>query len=183
MKIHLLIIETNDQVRQNLVQRLSIDQYSIFTVDHPDKVKEIIKKKKVDVVLLGLVGLGEKGLSVLTTIKRIRPLTEIIIINDSAKISLSMQGMKLGAFEDFYMPFEINTLIQTIQAAYFQKAEYEREKKSPFRKYQGNMSAVASQKMGEENTAMNFFKKVDQSSSSQQRPRKIIGKEKQNGAD
>ena len=129
MKIHLLIIETNDNVRQNLLQRLSLDQYSVFGVDHPQKVEEIIKKKKIDVVLLGLVGLREEGLSVLRTIKRIRPLTEIIMINDSAKISLSMQGMKLGAFEDFYMPFELNTLIKTIQAAYLRKTENEKEQK------------------------------------------------------
>ena len=126
MKIHLLIIETDDEIRQNLVQRLSLDQYLLFGVDHPKKVDEIIKKNKIDVVLLGLVGLREEGLSVLKSIKRVRPLTEIIMINDSAKIPLSMQGMKLGAFEDFYMPFELNALIQTIQAAYLKKTENER---------------------------------------------------------
>ena len=126
MKIHLLIIETDDEIRQNLVQRLSLDQYLLFGVDHPKKVDEIIKKNKIDVVLLGLVGLREEGLSVLKSIKRVRPLTETIMINDSAKIPLSMQGMKLGAFEDFYMPFELNALIQTIQAAYLKKTENER---------------------------------------------------------
>jgi DNA-binding NtrC family response regulator len=126
MKIHLLIIETDDEIRENLVQRLSLDQYLVLGVDHPKKVDEIIKKKKIDVVLLGLVGLREEGLSVLKLIKRVRPLTEIIMISDSAKIPLSMQGMKLGAFEDFYMPFELSALIQTIQAAYLKKAENER---------------------------------------------------------
>ncbi len=178
-----MIIETNDPVRKNLVQRLSLDQYTVFEADHPKKAKQIIKKNKIDVILLGLVGLKAEGLSVLKIIKRVRPLTEVIMINDSAKIALSIQGMKLGAFEDFYMPFDINMLIQSIQEAHLRKTANERDKKSWFQKYQDHMSAVTFAEMGETDTALDFIKGKDHSSSSPKRSRKTITREKQNGTD
>jgi len=187
MNIRLLIVETNDPVRRNLVQRLSLDQYSVFETDQPKKVKEIVKKQKIDVVLLGLIGLGHDGLSVLKTIKRVRPLTEVIMVNDSAKISLSIKGMKLGAFEDFYMPFEINTLIQAIQEAFQLKTENEKAKKTLSQRYQDFMSAVTFAEMGETDTALSFLQNKGQSPLGQKRPRNKPRntplKEKQNGTD
>ena len=181
MKIQLMIIETNDSVRQNLVQRLSLNHCAIFETDQTKKIKEIIKKQEIDVVLLGLVGLKEQGLPVLKTIKRTRPLTEVIMINDSADVSLSIKAMKLGAFEDFYMPFEINTLMESIEKAYHQKIENVRNKKTFFQKYQDFMSAVAFAEMGEADTAISFLENVKKSSSNKTKPDQSVRKEKQNG--
>ena len=183
MNIRLLIMETNDPVRQNLVQRLSLDPYSVFEADQPKKVKEIIKKQKIDVVVLGLIGLKEQGLSVLKTIKRTRPLTEVIMINDSANISLSIKGMKLGAFEDFYMPFELNTLIQAIEQAFLQKAENEREKKTLFQKYQDFMSAVTFAEMGEIDTDRQFLESKSPTGVGRKKPRNTNHTESQNETD
>jgi DNA-binding NtrC family response regulator len=180
MKIQLLIIETNDLVRQNLVQRLSRDQYLIKVIDHPEKLKGALKQEAIDVVVLGFVGLGKEGLSVLKAIKRARPFVEVIMLNDTANITLSMEGMKLGAFEDFYMPIEIDTLIQSIQAAYLQKVESEKKKKNLFQKYQDIMSAVTFAEMGEAETAVRFLTGDDRVSSSRINRRK---QEKNDGSD
>ena len=183
MKIELLIIETNLAVRQNLVQRLSLDQYTVIDVDHPRKVKGFLKKNDIDVVLLGFSGLGVEGLSVLKTIKRTRPLIEVIMLNNSANISLSMKGMKLGAFEDFYMPLEIDTLVQSIEAAYLQKKENEKHKKTIFQKYQDLMSAVTFAEMGEADTALSFLSSNDQPSSGKKKNGNPEKPEEQNGTD
>ena len=74
-------------------------------------------REDIDVVLLGVDGLGRQGLSVIQPIKSARPQVEIIIINDSGQIDLSIEGMKLGAFDDFLIPVDIVSLVTRIKEA------------------------------------------------------------------
>jgi DNA-binding NtrC family response regulator len=97
----------------------------LFAEDQIEAIK-IVKRKNVDVVLLGLKGLKKEGLMLLQEIKKIRPLTEVITLCNPDQMILSIEGMKLGAFDDFIVPFDLESLIRRIREAHQQKKEKEK---------------------------------------------------------
>jgi DNA-binding response OmpR family regulator len=90
-----------------------------------DDVTTIVTKEKIDVVLLGVDGLGMEGLALIRPLKTISPETEIIILNDSHHMDLSIEGMDLGAFDDFLVPLDIDSLASRIREAASRKDQPE----------------------------------------------------------
>ncbi|MCP4753835.1 MAG: hypothetical protein GY866_23370, partial [Proteobacteria bacterium] len=77
----------------------------------------IVVKEHIDVVLLGVDGLGENGLALIPPIKASSPSTEVIIINDANHMNLSIAGMELGAFDDFMIPLNLDSLTKRLREA------------------------------------------------------------------
>src|SRR6056297_4365221 len=133
MRINLLLIETDYLYRINLSNRLAQGDFRIFSANQPKEIKRLIKKKKIDVALLDLSGLKLEGLKILSLIKKLNPFTEVITLNGSGNMALSIDGMKRGAFDDLLIPVDINTLIERIKTAYAKKRE--NEKQAPLKGY------------------------------------------------
>jgi len=146
-----LLIETDYLYRINLSNRLAQGNFRIFSANQPKEIKHLIKKKKIDVALLDLSGLKSEGLKILSLIKKLNPLTEVITLNGSGDMGLSIDGMKLGAFDDLLIPFDINTLMERIKTAYAQKQQ--REAKTTVSGYQKVMMAATFAEAGEYETA------------------------------
>ena len=117
MGIHILIIEAENRFRKNLYQCLQEKGFTVNKVTPKDDVKTIVAREKIDVVLLGVDGLGMEGLTLIRPIKTISPGTEIIIINDFNHMDLSIEGMDLGVFDDFLIPLDIDLLVKRIREA------------------------------------------------------------------
>jgi DNA-binding response OmpR family regulator len=117
MGIHILIIEAENRFRKNLYRCLQAEGFTVDKVTQQDDVVTIVAKEKIDTVLLGVDGLGRKGLALIRPIKIVSPSTEIIIINDSSHMDLSIEGMELGAFDDFLIPLDIDSLATRIREA------------------------------------------------------------------
>jgi len=129
MGAKLLIIESDDPFRRNISERLRQENYRVFEACQEIEANRIMQRKDIDVVLLGLRGLKHRGLSMLKAIKEARPLVEVILLIPSEELSLSIEGMKLGAFDDLMVPFDLETLLERIQAACRHKAEREKAKR------------------------------------------------------
>jgi two-component system OmpR family response regulator len=114
---HILIIEAEDRFRKNLYTRLQSEGFKVDKVTPQDDVESIFSQEKIDAVLLGVDGLGREGLTLIKPIKAIRPETEIIIINDANHMDLSIEAMELGAFDDFLVPLDIESLVSRIKDA------------------------------------------------------------------
>ncbi len=162
MRINLLLIETDYLYRINLSNRLAQGDFRIFSANQPKEIKRLIKKKKIDVALLDLSGLKLEGLKILSLIKKLNPLTEVITLNGSGNMSLSIDGMKRGAFDDLLIPFDINTLTERIKTAYAQKSQ--REAKTAISGYQKVMMAATFAEAGESETAKAFMDNCKKSS-------------------
>ncbi len=117
MAIHILIIEAENRFRKNLYQCLQAEGFTVDKVTPQDDVATIVANEKIDAVLLGVDGLGREGLALIQPIKAIRPGTEIIIINDASHMDLSIEAMELGAFDDFLIPLDIESLAIRIREA------------------------------------------------------------------
>jgi len=117
MGIHILIVEAENRYRKILYTRLQLEGFTVDKVTQKDDIVDIITKEKIDTVLLGVDGLGREGLALIGPIKSASPATNIIIINDSSHMELSIEGMELGAFDDFLIPLDIDSLATRIREA------------------------------------------------------------------
>ena len=117
MGIHILIVEAENRFRKNLYTRLQWEGFTVDKVTQNDDVVDIITKEKIDTVLLGVDGLGREGLALIRPIQIASPVTKIIILNDSSHMELSIEGMELGAFDDFLIPLDIDSLAARIREA------------------------------------------------------------------
>ncbi|MBW1698906.1 MAG: response regulator [Deltaproteobacteria bacterium] len=117
MKIKLLIIEPDRSFRENLASIFACKNYRIYKVDGALRARKILERMDIDVVLLSLIMLKQNGLPILKWIKKKCHLTEVILINNSEKLSLSIEGMKLGAFADFLVPLDVNSLLAAVEEA------------------------------------------------------------------
>ena len=117
MGIHVLIVEAENRFRKNLYKHLQSEGFTVDKVTQQDDVETIVVKERIDVVLLGVDGLGREGLALIRPIKVIRPKSEIIIINDAGQMDLSIEAMELGAFDDFLVPLDIESLVRCIRKA------------------------------------------------------------------
>jgi DNA-binding NtrC family response regulator len=165
MGINLLVIESDRLFRQGLRHRLEAAPIHVFESDGAAGLKKAIKTHNIDVVLLSLGGLKAEGLALLRQIKKLNPLTEVILLNGASQVSLSIEGMKLGAFDDFFVPFDVRKLIDRIKDAYLRKMKKERSKKSIFQRYQDAMMAAAFAEAGEPETALALYGEASSQSS------------------
>ncbi len=117
MGIRILIIEAENRFRKNLYQCLQAEGFTVDKVTPQDDVETIVANEKIDAVLLGVDGLGREGLALIRPIKAIRPGAEIIIINDASHMEFSIEAMELGAFDDFLIPLDIESLARRIREA------------------------------------------------------------------
>jgi len=101
MRINLLLVETDTLFRMNLSKRLESDNVRVHPTSRPAEIKRLLKKQKIDVALLDLSGLKLEGLKMLRLIKKLNPLTEVITLNASGNMALSIEGMKLGRLTTF----------------------------------------------------------------------------------
>ena len=121
MGLHVLIIEAENRFRKNLYQCLQAEGFTVDTITQHDDYATILAKENIDLVLLGVDGIGREGLVLIQPINAISPRTKIIIINDANHMELSIEGMDQGAFDDFLIPLDIDSLAKRIREAAIQK--------------------------------------------------------------
>lgn len=132
----LLIVESDNIFRRKLVERLRQESVQIWETSRDDDARRIVKGTNIDVVVIGLGGVPQLGLQLLKEIKVLRPSTEIIVMMpaDAHSFPASIEGMKAGAFAELLIPFDLETLVQSVGEAWRHKLERESEGKARGRK-------------------------------------------------
>ena len=127
VQVQVLIVEVDETFRRNLSERLHLEGAMVFEAGSEPEARDIAQSRNIDVVLLGGKGIRQSGLPLLRFIKETRPSTEVILMTPSKYHSLdvSIEAMKLGAFDDLLIPFDIRTLLDRIDAASREKKEKE----------------------------------------------------------
>ena len=135
VRVRILIVEADEMFRRNISQRLRLEGHQIHEAGGESESKQIIQRIDVDVVLLGLGSLKKRGMALLREIKRFRPLTEVILLTPSEdhSLSLSIEGMKGGAFDELLVPFDMETLLERLGEAYEKRVQKKREGKPRIR--------------------------------------------------
>ena len=117
MSVNILIIDSEFLTSRSLSQQLVQRGCSVSEADGLVQANQKIRSRRFDVALVALGSLKEEALLVIQNIKNNCPETEIIILTQQEYLSLSIQGMKLGAFDDIMVPIDVEELLSKISAA------------------------------------------------------------------
>jgi len=154
-----LIIEMDTFLQGHLSRHLACADYQIFTARQKTDTKRIIKRCNIDVVLLSLNDFQKESMALIKMIKKVRPAIQVITISSGEQISLSIEGMKLGVFDDFLIPLDLDSLISRIQEAFQAKKEAEVVKPSLLQRCQDIMVAASFAEAGEADMAKEILAK------------------------
>ncbi|MBF0474447.1 MAG: response regulator [Deltaproteobacteria bacterium] len=121
--IRVLLVDDEEQFTSLLAQRLAARGFIAFTAASGDEALARLDQEEVDVIVLDLFMPGKSGIDTLQEIKRVKPLTEVIMLTGHATVEMAIKGMTLGAFDFLIKPTETEDLVEKITKAYKRKAE------------------------------------------------------------
>jgi len=125
MKIRVFVVDDEEQFVSRLAERLRLRDYDVTTALSGDQALEIIVKYNFDVVILDVAMPGKDGIETLREIKKVKPLTEVIMLTGHATVESAIEGMKLGAFDYLLKPTNTEDLVMKVNTAYARKANQE----------------------------------------------------------
>lgn len=125
MKTRILIVDDEKEFVDSLSERLVIRNYDVTTSLNGKDAIEKVQGHDFDVVILDVAMPEMDGIAALREIKRIKPLTEIIMLTGHGTIESAVEGMKLGAYDYLMKPCETEDLVSKLNKASQKKAEHE----------------------------------------------------------
>jgi DNA-binding NtrC family response regulator len=125
MKPRVFIVDDEEELVQTLSERLTVRDYDVSTSLSGEDAIEKLKHYNFDVVILDVAMPGMDGIETLREIKRIKPLTEVIMLTGHGTVESAIEGMKLGAFDFLMKPCKTEELVAKINVAHAKKAEQE----------------------------------------------------------
>ena len=117
MKIRVLIVDDEEEFVQLLSERLTIRDFDVTTSLSGEDALKKLKGYNFDLVILDVAMPGMDGVEVLREIKRIKPLTEVIMLTGHATVEAAIEGMKLGALDFLMKPCETEEQVAKINKA------------------------------------------------------------------
>jgi DNA-binding NtrC family response regulator len=117
-----LVVDDEEDFLETLVNRLKKRQIDSHGVKSGEEALEVINKKPIDVVILDIkMPGGMDGIETLREIKKIQPLTEVLLLTGHASVETSIEGMKLGAFDYLLKPVKLEELLPKLLQAFEKK--------------------------------------------------------------
>jgi signal transduction histidine kinase len=103
----ILVIEDEDEVRQSYDDMFSFFGYDVESVPNGREGMSRITKKDYDIVVTDLNMPEMNGIDVLKYIKKKKPYIEVIVITGYATLENAIEAMKVGAYDYFAKPVDI----------------------------------------------------------------------------
>ena len=117
MKNKLLLVDDEKIMLKYLSKFLIKRGFDITTAMNGEDALEKIKNQDFITVLLDVLMPGMDGIETLKEIKRIKPMTEVIMLTGHASVQVAIEGMKLGAFDYLMKPFDRDELVVKLRMA------------------------------------------------------------------
>jgi DNA-binding NtrC family response regulator len=120
-----LIVDDEKEFVDLVSERLTMRDYDVTACYSGEEALETVKGYNFDIVILDILMPGIDGIETLREIKRIKPLTEVILLTGHAAVDTAIEGMKLGAYDYLTKPCDISDLVTKLNKAHDRKAEHE----------------------------------------------------------
>ncbi len=122
----ILIVDDDRSFGEVVAQRLRLRGFTAMVVAKgPEALRRLEKTNTIEVVLLDLKMPVMDGIATLQLIKKKSPLTEVVMLTGDATIDSAIEAMKSGAFDYLVKPFDIDRVIDKINAAAKRKRDRE----------------------------------------------------------
>ena len=112
-----LIVDDQDSIRDALSKMLIKEGYEILLAGEGDEALEILRKRKVNVILSDLKMPKMDGVQLLKTSKLVKPEVEVILITAHGTIEKAVSAMKDGAYDFITKPFKKIVIANMIKKA------------------------------------------------------------------
>jgi DNA-binding NtrC family response regulator len=120
-EFNILIVDDEEEFRDLTVKILNKRGVSAQGAESGEKALEILRRSRIDVVLLDVKMPGMDGIETLRHIRNESPLVEVVLLTGHASVESGIEGMKLGAFDYLMKPIEIGPLLEKLAEAYEKK--------------------------------------------------------------
>ena len=119
---NILVIDDQEDILFAAKMLLKKHFETIFTLNNPKNVIQLLAENDIDVVLLDMnyrIGFedGREGLYFLKEIKTLSPKTIVILMTAFGKVETAVEGLKNGAFDYVLKPWENEKLLETVKQA------------------------------------------------------------------
>lgn len=108
IKPSILLVDDDTVILNVLSWRLKAEDFSVTAVSSGSDAISALRDAKFDLVITDLTMEGIDGFEVLTTVKKMAPLTPVIIISGHSEATID--AFHLGADDFLVKPFEIEEL-------------------------------------------------------------------------
>ena len=126
-----LIVDDEEIFLNTLVNRLNKRNIDTTGVRSGEEALELLQEKLFDVIILDIkMPGGMDGIEALREIKKIRPLTEVILLTGHGSMETSIEGMKLGAFDYLLKPVKLEDLLVKLAEAFEKKDAHDQKIRS-----------------------------------------------------
>jgi two-component system response regulator HydG len=112
-----LIVDDQESIRIALSKMLSKEGYEVFLAESGESALEILREKKINVMLSDLKMHKMDGLQLLKASKLIKPEVEVILITAYGTIEKAVGAMKDGAYDFITKPFKKIVIANMIRKA------------------------------------------------------------------
>jgi len=125
MKTKVLLVDDEKDFVASLSERLALRNVDVTGAFSGDEALQLLQDQDFDVVILDVLMPGRDGLETLQDIKKIKPLTQVIMLTGHATVETAISGMKQGAYDYLMKPMETDVLVKKIDNACQLKKEHE----------------------------------------------------------
>ena len=121
MKCKILLVDDEKTMVKYLSKQLIKKGFDVSVAYSGKTALEQVAETDFDIVLLDVLMPEMDGIETLKEIKKMKPITEVIMLTGHASVEVGIEGMKSGAFNYIMKPFDPNELVTEINMAYEQR--------------------------------------------------------------
>ena len=126
VKPFVMLVDDEPAFVETMTKRLGKrDLRVISAYSGPETLETLKKNHNVDVIILDVKMPGMDGIETLMEIKKVYPLTEVIMLTAHATIESAIEGMKRGAYDYLMKPCDIDVLMAKVHEAAARKRKQE----------------------------------------------------------
>jgi len=114
----LLFIDDEQTFLKYLAKRLVLDGFTVKTTFSGEEGVEAASKEDFDVAVVDLQMPGIDGIEVQKRLKDLQPYLPCIVLTGHGSVENALESGKYNAFKFLSKPVDMDTLIETINAAY-----------------------------------------------------------------
>ena len=113
-KIHILVVDDDDRIRNLLKDYLFNNNYMVSTAENGDQAKKKLEYFKFDIIILDVMMPGQDGYELTKEIKK-NINVPIILLTAKGEVENRIKGLELGANDYLGKPFEPKELLLRIK--------------------------------------------------------------------
>ena len=113
--LHVLVVDDDEAVRKACCQIAAGMGFEVVGAESATAARDILKQRRIDLLLLDLKLPGGGGLPLLEQVKTLHPDTAVIVMTAFATVSSAVEAMRIGAGDYLTKPFALEELTAVLE--------------------------------------------------------------------